>query len=105
MHTPEEFEQYRDGIKVLAEQFNQSVEKLVIAETLVNRRRAARYRLGQRYQHAEPLINCSSSSPNRRASARCTYALLFTADDRQKTGIARFRSGIASSIRLSHNNS
>jgi hypothetical protein len=63
MQTPEEFEQYRDGIKVLAEQFNQSVEKLVIAatdqlspaETLVNRRRrrAARHRLGQRYQQAQ----------------------------------------------------
>lgn len=62
MQSPEEIEHYVEGIKVLAEQFNQSVLALVIAaadrispaETICNRgrRRAARRRLGERFGSA-----------------------------------------------------
>jgi hypothetical protein len=62
MQSPEEIEHYVEGIKVLAEQFNQSVLALVVAaadrvspaETICNRRRrrAARRRLGERFGSA-----------------------------------------------------
>lgn len=62
MQSPEEIENYVEGIKVLADQFNQCVLALAIAaadrvspaETICNRRRrrAARRRLGARFGSA-----------------------------------------------------
>src|SRR5258705_12025608 len=63
---------YVDGIKVLAEQFNQSVlamvrkaaERVSPAETLGNRRRRrdARRRLAQRYQEAPAAVSSVASA-------------------------------------------
>jgi hypothetical protein len=62
MQSPEEIEHYVEGIRVLADQYNESVLTLVIAaadrvspaETICNRRRrrAARRRLGERFGSA-----------------------------------------------------
>ncbi len=62
MRSPEEIDQYVENIRVLANQYNQSVLALVIAaadrispaETICNRRRrrAARRRLGERFGSA-----------------------------------------------------
>ncbi|AYJ06360.1 hypothetical protein O972_18170 [Mycobacterium avium subsp. avium 10-9275] len=62
MQSPEEIEHYVEGIRVLADQYNQSVLAMVIAaadrvspaETICNRRRrrAARRRLGERFGSA-----------------------------------------------------
>jgi hypothetical protein len=66
MQSPEEIEHYVEAIRVLAEQFSQSVlamvrgaaERVSPAETLGNRRRRrdARRRLAQRYQQA-PVVD------------------------------------------------
>jgi len=70
MQSPEEIEHYVEGIRVLADRYNESVLVLVIAaadrisqaETICNRRRrrAARRRLGERFGSATEALQRTS---------------------------------------------